>query len=339
MPRTSSSAIYRGGFAIGSASHADLEAKGMLFGGEVGQQIDVFDGGGKVSACNEAIEKKQRTAFCDTPLRLELRPIKRVDAVVPSPEPPRVAAPVVPPPPEPPPPALQPVVPPTPAPQASASQEPGPLTFAEVDSSLKRSKLSYADKLALNSRFNGQRVRWMCTLIRLVDFSTELGAFCRNGPGLFWLRHLTAADADALKRVAEGTRLIVEGTVRTDDTRVDLDAPVVRFDLLAPVTFAKVAAALASNASDADKLAVASRFKGKRVRWTCTFHDLWDDSFTLRAYCDDRAGSFYVNNPTAADTRALKRVVMGKRLVVEGTVDRQGRGDLDAPVVRFDLKP
>jgi formylglycine-generating enzyme required for sulfatase activity len=79
------SKIYRGSFAIGSASFAELEAKGELFGGGAAQRIEVFDSAGTVEACQQALQSQKRTAYCDAPLRLELRAIEGVESAPPPP--------------------------------------------------------------------------------------------------------------------------------------------------------------------------------------------------------------------------------------------------------------
>jgi hypothetical protein len=108
------------------------------------------------------------------------------------------------------------------------------------------------------------------------------------------------------------------GPLTMDDVRKHLNAP---------------------NLSLADKRRMSRTFEGQRIRWACTFRELFD-SGTMSALCtaEPNGGQFFFN-PAGADRRRLIQTPQNTRMVVEGTL----RVDLDhelltldAPVVRFE---
>lgn len=100
----------------------------------------------------------------------------------------------------------------------------------------------------------------------------------------------------------------------------------------------------APNMSLADKQRIARTFHGQRVRWACTFCELFDSvSGSMTAlYVSEPDGDQFFFDPTRADRKRLIRTPQKTRLVVEGTLSidvSRGLLNLSVPVVRFDLDP
>jgi hypothetical protein len=98
----------------------------------------------------------------------------------------------------------------------------------------------------------------------------------------------------------------------------------------------------ASGISHADKRELAARFSGQRVRWACTFRELFTTKGSTSVLCTGLRGGQFFFDPARADAKRLEQTAEGTLLVAEGTVRVDLDHDLltlDAPVVRFDLKP
>jgi hypothetical protein len=96
----------------------------------------------------------------------------------------------------------------------------------------------------------------------------------------------------------------------------------------------------APNLSLADKRRMARTFDGQRIRWACTFYELFGSRGTTTALCtaEPHGGQFFFD-PAGEDRRRLIQTPQNARLVVEGTLRVDLDHDLltlDAPVVRFD---
>jgi hypothetical protein len=113
-----------------------------------------------------------------------------------------------------------------------ARQAPGPMTYAEASGPL-RSDLSLADKRELLSRVNGQRVRWLCTLLEAYETRGTLTALVTADnagatPGGQVFFEPSGADRRRIELMRPGEHLVVDGTVRVDldNSLMNLDAPV-----------------------------------------------------------------------------------------------------------------
>jgi hypothetical protein len=109
------------------------------------------------------------------------------------------------------------------------------------------------------------------------------------------------------------------GPLTMDDVRSHLNAP---------------------NLSLADKRRMARTLDGQRIRWACTFCELFGSRGNTSALCiaEPHGGQFFFD-PAGADRRRLIQTPQNTRLVVEGTLRVDLDNDLltlDAPVVRFD---
>jgi hypothetical protein len=108
-----------------------------------------------------------------------------------------------------------------------------------------------------------------------------------------------------------------------------------------PLTMDDVRAHLkAPNLSLADKRRMARTLDGQRIRWDCTFREVFGSRGNTTALCtaEPHGGQFFFD-PAGADRRRLIQTPQNTRLVVEGTLRVDLDHDLltlDAPVVRFD---
>ena len=110
-----------------------------------------------------------------------------------------------------------------------------------------------------------------------------------------------------------------------------------------PLTIGEVKSHLgAYGLSLAEKRRLALMFDGQRVRWPCTFGEIYQTRSAMTARCvgEPNGGQFFFD-PSQADCKVMEQIREGARMVVEGTLRVDLNHDLltlDAPLVFFDQR-